>query len=178
MDMNEKEFDSIYKQYYQPLFAYCYRKIPNAGDAGSIVDDALLLLYRKWDSLSFPNQKAIYSWLMEVIKKKILEYYRQNAKHFVIESLDEHENDLIDPEAQEWIIHSQAKIYEDSLQKIKLRLRKKDAELFDLLVIREVKQEEAAIQLGIKTGALKMRWNRLKPQIRLIIRQLKANGDL
>ncbi len=176
--MNEEFFDEIYRLYYHRIHAYCYSKTADRDAAVSLANDTFLLLYQKWDSLDFTNMPDACSlWLFEVAKRKTLAFLRKNPRRFVIENLEMHQDTLPDPDTASEVQNTE-EAYEQSLDRIRHRLKRKDAVLFDWLVMQKMSQSEAADQLGISVDALKMRWHRVKPKIRSIIADMKEEGLL
>ncbi len=178
MNIQNLSFDEIYRTYYERIQAYCLAKTHDRDDATTIANDTFILFYQKQDSLSFEDDADLYSWLVEVAKRKTWEYFRQNSYRLMEESLELHENTLIDPDNSLTTPTLQNKLYEQALRRIKERLSQKDAPIFDLLVIQGMKQEDAASTLGMNLGTLKMRWHRMKPRIQTIIEEIKRDGQL
>lgn len=179
-DEFENGFTRVYKKYYNRVLSYCYGQCKDRYAATSITNDAFLLLNNKWDTVDFDDSSiAVYVWLTRTVDYKLKEYYRKNARHFVVESLDCCINDVSMMESDnDLCLESEEEKYCRCIELIKQRLDEKEAIIFVMLIVDNVKQEAAAQRLGISTAALKMRWRRMKPKIRTIICDLKESNEL
>ncbi len=167
--MNETLFKEIYKKYYNRIFSYCYGKTRNKDLSFSISNDAFLLLYEKWDTVDFDaDSEKLVIWLLRTAAFKIKEQIRKESLQIISENLETYVNTLTDIS----LTAEQALTYKEYLIAIRERLNEPDAIVFDLLAIQNMKQREAAGVLGISVGAVKMKWYRLKPKIKLILRDL------
>ncbi len=123
------------------------------------------------------NEGSCLAWLYEVARRKSQSHFRTLSRHIDSECLENFENILLDPDEQ-YDDEDQEVVYRRSLRYIQNRLRPKDAKLFELLIVREMRQCDAADLLGIKVDTLKMRWHRLKPKINDIIQNMRRDGTL
>ncbi len=171
--MNEILFEELYIKYYNRIFAYCYSKTGSQDLSASITNDAFLLLREKWDTVDFDDcPEKVSVWLLRVAAYKLQEQFRRSDTQITIENIDHYIHALLDDAS---LSTGSSLTYEEYLLEIKRRLDTADAEVFELLAVRDLKQQEAADLLGITVGALKMKWKRIKPKIVDIIRDIQKN---
>lgn len=175
--MNDVQFEELYKKYYGKIFAYCYAKTKCKDISVSITNDAFLLLYQKQDDLNFDeNPDKMIIWLLKTATIKVKEHFRKSKAHITIENLDLHENTLsVSSSNQTDSMSTSFSTYNEYLLAVKEKLNESDAAVFELLVLKNMKQKDAAAQLNITVGALKMKWKRLKPKIEKTIQDLKKD---
>lgn len=175
--MDEKLFEELYKEYYNRIFSYCYNKIYRKDIAVSVANDTFLLLRDKWNELDFkPDPGKIIIWLTRTASFKLKETIREENSKIVVENIENYENKLFDLSTLSTEASSDKLTYREYLFLIKGYLDKAEADIFELLVIQSMRQQEAADRLGITVGALKMKWHRLKPKIKRILSDIKKNN--
>lgn len=175
--LNEKLFDSIYKKYYNRILEYCRKRIKDKAEAISAANDSFILLYQKWEKLDFTDcPDKLLVWLHKTANLKIKEYYSKKQKNSIIDSIDSYENTLYDDEEDILTdFFNEEKKYNCIINELKSKLPPSEFEIFELLVLKEKKQADAASQIGISTEALKMRWYRLKPKIVKLMKQISKS---
>ena len=79
-------------QFGDDLFTWAYHKTRNQPIAEDMVQDTFLAAFQAFDS--FHNQSSPRTWLFSILRNKIIDHYRQQAKH--ITSTLEEQNDQTD----------------------------------------------------------------------------------
>lgn len=86
--MNPNEWIDQYTDY---LFSYAYLKIGKREDAEDLVQETFLSAYKNRNQ--FKGQSAEKTWLVAILKNKIIDYYRKKNRDFTyVDYLDESED--------------------------------------------------------------------------------------
>jgi RNA polymerase sigma-70 factor, ECF subfamily len=72
---NMHEFEALYDQYKQTVYALCLRNLHNASDAEDLTQDVFLQVHRRISTLR--NYAALKSWLYRVTTNVILMHFRK-----------------------------------------------------------------------------------------------------
>ena len=77
--MNEKvthqNFDAFYKEHYNQVFWYIYKKINHTEDAQDLAGDVFCACFRNFDNYD-PQKSSITTWLYVIVNNRLKNYYR------------------------------------------------------------------------------------------------------
>ena len=77
--MNEKDFDSTARRYYQSIYNYCCVRVRDGDAAYDCTQEVFLAMYRQFGSL---DEKWVRAWLYRCAENITLNYLR-NQRRFV-----------------------------------------------------------------------------------------------
>jgi RNA polymerase sigma-70 factor (ECF subfamily) len=75
--MNEKDFDSTARRYYQPIYNYCCVRVRDGDAAYDCTQEVFLAMYRQIGSL---DKEWVRAWLYRCAKNVTLDYLRRQRR--------------------------------------------------------------------------------------------------
>jgi RNA polymerase sigma-70 factor, ECF subfamily len=150
--------ESIWSEYSHQLKAYILKRIPDSSFADDILQDVFIKIHEKIDSLK--DHKKINSWIYQITKNSIIDYYRkQKIKLSDIQLVSEKELNALEavdskternPEER---IASGLKVMIDSLPN-------EYAQALNLVEFQGLSQVQLAKELNISVSGAKSRVQR------------------
>lgn len=70
-----KSFDAFYKEYYNQVYWYIYKKISHAEDAQDLAGDVFCSCFKNFKNYD-PEKSAITTWLYVIVNNRLKNYYR------------------------------------------------------------------------------------------------------
>ena len=80
-----QNFDDFYKEYYNQVYWYIYKKINHAEDAQDLAGDVFCSCYKNFNNYD-PQKSSITTWLYVIVNNRLKNYYRDRKVNV---SLDE-----------------------------------------------------------------------------------------
>jgi len=167
------------------LYNYAISRVNSSETAFDLVQDTFLAgLSAKG---SFEGRSSVKTWLISILKRKIIDYYRKNYRskedNILDKNFSEGKEDLpfysdgemqgawrADRTPQDWNIAADKALENDELREIIARcvqaLPEKWESVFTLRVIEELASEEVCKELGITASNLWVILHRAKLQLR------------
>ncbi|WP_103865048.1 RNA polymerase sigma factor [Aquimarina sp. I32.4] len=99
---NQKAFSSFFDKYYSRLFSIAFKSISDREECAAILQETFSKFWSKLDDIK-PEKKYMESYIVRILKNKIIDYYRKKKNKFIyldelsfeIEDIhEEHSNDL------------------------------------------------------------------------------------
>jgi RNA polymerase sigma factor (sigma-70 family) len=176
---NNKEtaFRNLFSEKYNKILQRCYYKLNDRDHAVTIADDAFILLYNKWDSVTKTHKTSelLTAWLIKTADYKINNFIRSNKKRFASGILTpynypEEKLPAADiKETKDQYDEKRLRYYSDEIKK---SLTEGERLLFTLIVEQDAPYNEISKQLNLTVPAAKMRWMRLKDKLKKIIEKI------
>ena len=170
-------FEFIYEKYFDEIYQYCQNRMQGfqwyAEDAAA---ETFELLFMRWETVKDFHESRLKAWLYGVAKNKIREIRRDQPP--ATESLSEEWcRALIDEENiyREPLDVEEDRRFMEYVNRIRLRLKPKEWNLFRMRVIEEMSHREIGEALGIGENAAKLRWGRLENKLRPIVAKILKN---
>jgi len=173
--LNPEKWIDLYCDY---LYQYAYFRVNSAELAEDLVQETFLSGYHAKDS--FKGNSTEKTWLVTILKNKIIDYYRKNTsgKEVALPDRDYH-FDWNGPVPGHWNESYAPKKWDTSMEELMeniefyeilnkclSKLPVKWAATFSLKVMEELKNEEICKQLGITTSNLWVILHRAKLMLR------------
>ncbi len=171
-------FELIYEKYFHDIYLYCCSRNNNdeycAKEATTLTFD---VVWRDWETVKeYPSERFL-AWLYGVAKNKIKEVRREQP--LPTESTSEEWcRALIDEEHLRKDPIDEEEEYQRFVQyinQIRLQLKPKDLNLFQMRVVERMPHKEIGEKLGISENAAKLRWARLEEKLRPIVDKVLGN---
>lgn len=147
---DESAFNRLAVKYQEKIYWHARRMLGNHPDADEIVQEVLLVLYKKLKTFEFKS--SLYTWIYTITNTRSINYLKKRSiKSFF--SLDEITNKRIDK--KDIIDHLESK---EKLEKVENALQKlpiKQREVFVMRNFDELSYEEISQITGKTVGALK-----------------------
>ncbi len=163
-------FDDLCSEYYEKILKYTYFNIKDEASARDITQEVFLIVYEKIEYVfNHPNAGGfIFQTAKNLTRKHKREVYLKlmkeinddNIINFTSGSYDISE--LIDKEIDEF----------DYISDVMNMLSEDKRKLYNLYYIKKIPMEEIAVRLGIEYSAVRMRYVRLRKEIKEIVREL------
>ncbi len=154
--------DSLYMRYGQRLFAYALRLTENPAMAEDVLQEGLLIVWRK--ARTFRGEGSVLSWLLGIIRIKALQTYRQKPLDSIEESDIEIPDDSISLETRVSSQEQDARV-RAALQ----RLSPEHREVLELIFYQGLSQREVAQVCKCPVGTVKSRLSYARQQLRGIL---------
>ncbi|MFN3874181.1 MAG: RNA polymerase sigma factor [Ignavibacterium sp.] len=150
LDGDESAFNRLVHKYQEKIYLLARRMTGNHLDADEVVQEVLMVLYKKLDTFEFKS--AFYTWLYRITMTRSLNYIkRRSLKEFLPLSglkskMNEHYDPLITVENKEKILR---------IEKILQKIPAKQREVFILRNFEQLDYLEISKITGTSVGALK-----------------------
>ena len=166
------DFEAVYKKYYNMICKYCYFKTgQNQFYAEEITSSVFLLMLEKWDQVKLRSEDDIRIWLYATARNKVFTFYREQKEQERIEEYDEKRlSHQIDGSMFDW--NSEVRKYENYIQLIQAKLKPKDRELFNYVVVQKRTFKELAEIMHSNEKAVRMKWYRLQNKLRPLVTKI------
>jgi RNA polymerase sigma-70 factor (ECF subfamily) len=73
--LTHQNFDAFYKEYYNQVYWYIYKKINHIEDAQDIAGDVFCACYKNFSNYD-PEKSSITTWLYVIVNNRLKNYYR------------------------------------------------------------------------------------------------------
>lgn len=71
----EKEFESIYNEYYKKILGYVHKKIAVYQDAEDLTQEIMAACYKNWERYN-PEKASLSTWIYIITNNRLKNYYR------------------------------------------------------------------------------------------------------
>jgi len=75
VEILHQNFDAFYKEYYNQVYWYIYKKISHAEDAQDLAGDVFCSCFKNFKNYD-PEKSAITTWLYVIVNNRLKNYYR------------------------------------------------------------------------------------------------------
>ncbi|SHK78185.1 RNA polymerase sigma-70 factor, ECF subfamily [Chitinophaga jiangningensis] len=156
-------FNTFFKEYYRPLCFFAEQLLGNMADAEDIVKDGFVKLWNRKEDFDHP--KSIKSFLYTTTKNASLNHLRHQKVH------DHFQQEMLyldDKKGDELIL--QRMIQSELMQSIYLEIEKlpeKRQQVFRMIFLEGMKNDEIAEKLGISVFTVKEHKAKALQQLRL-----------
>lgn len=83
-------FDDFYKEYYNQVYRYIYKKINHIEDAQDLAGDVFCSCYKNFNNYD-PQKSSIATWLYVIVNNRLKNYYRDRKINLSLDTqIDEH----------------------------------------------------------------------------------------
>lgn len=147
---HHEAFSVIYSHYLPQIYRFVFLKTGNKATAEDLTHESFLSAWKnlkKYEDLNFPFS----SWLYQIARNKIIDFYRTNKKNLQLDNIDE---SAIAIENNNSSLDSQIDI-----EKIKILIKQLKPDYQDILIMRfidDLSCEEIAIAIKKSQGAVRL----------------------
>ncbi|MBQ7204137.1 MAG: RNA polymerase sigma factor [Eubacterium sp.] len=148
-----------YSAYYTSLYRFCLSRLKNNSEVDDVTQEAFIVLYNKM--LNGETIEKVYPFLLKTadnLIKRIFKERTKNSKNVTLEEVKHipSQNEDIDDRLT----------FEEYSKQISEALSDRDAELFSLRYIEELKIEEIASITGLSIPNVTTRLSRIRKKLR------------
>lgn len=163
---NRRAQESLYKKYFDSMFAMCLKYTSNKDVALDIVNRGMLRVFKKMDKYS--HKGSLEGWIRKIVFHSLSEYFKKDNRYrerIVLNYRDERlENRVLE------------KLYYEDLVDLVRFLPNSSLKVFKLYVFEGFSHQEIAEKIGISEGTSKWHLsNARKKLIELIENQYDSN---
>lgn len=151
--MNASQFEELYRRTAPDLDAYLRRRVGSA--APDLLSEVYVTAWRRRKEL--PNQELLRAWLFGVARRVMLTYLRERTRALHAE----HASTSIPSDAETADLDARTSAVHKALQS----LAEIDRELIQLTEWEGLRVAEAAMALGLKPGAARVRLHRARRRL-------------
>jgi len=166
----EKFFNELCARYYEKILKYIYFNIKDESSARDITQSVFLIVYEKIEYVfEHPN---IGGFIFQTAKNLTRKHKREIYNKLTLEFNDENIidvccntceiSDILDKEINEF----------DYISDVLNMLTAEKRNLYNLYYIKKKPMEEIAIELGVGYATVRMRYVRLRKEIKCLVREL------
>ena len=177
-EKNKAEITSLFNQHADYLFNYAITRVNDEHVAEELVQETFISAFKNFDS--FQQKSKASTWLIAILKNKIIDHYRKKVREYQKESLDEisETGDYFtengkwkkDQRPQDWKVDSIQNIeqeeFYDILQKCLKRLNEIHRIAFVMKHMEDVDTTEICKELNITASNYWVIIHRAKLQLR------------
>lgn len=165
-----KDFEQLCRQNYIRIYNYIYAMVNNLPKAEDLTQEVFLLAFEK--GKTFLQHENPTAFLYKVARIKVLENFRKEKKR----STEELKEEIAD-EKQDILLailqERDRRIDESSfLVYVLAQLSEEQQDLYQLRYVDKKQMKQIAQEKGIKETALKMRYVRLRKEVKQIVKEL------
>lgn len=158
--MKDEEFIDFYKNNYNIIVGYVYKRVVKWEDVEDIVSDSFIALWESKDNLKEENIK---NYLYGVVRNKIADYLRRKYKIEIKSiSFDEYE-DIIKKEEESY----KSKDYTNLIMRLTKDLKEREKKLINLKYIDKKSFREISEELNITINNTKVLHNRIIKKLKI-----------
>ncbi|MBC7946964.1 MAG: RNA polymerase sigma factor [Chitinophagaceae bacterium] len=154
---DRKAQEQLYKRFYNPMMALCYRYTKNEEDAIEVLHEGLLKVFQHIGNYDI-GKSALYTWIHTIMVRTAIDFLRKKKLEVSTVEWTESNEPTIQPET---IIDKSA---EEILYFLK-QLPEMAAAVFNLYVIEGYKHKEISQLLDISEGTSKWHLSEAKKQL-------------
>lgn len=156
------QFDDWYRAHGRAIYRFIARRVRSAEDAADILQSTYL---GAWENrASYRGTAQPKTWLTAIALNVVRNHVsRASDYRFVIESLDDHEHELLDTRAPERCV-SVRQTFSRFLE-FAQSLSPEQQRMLELLFVENVSYVEVAAALGIPVGTVRSRLSRLRSKL-------------
>jgi RNA polymerase sigma-70 factor (ECF subfamily) len=155
-----EEFMTLYSSHHQRLYLYIISLLPTPGDAEDVLQEASLVLWRKFDQFELGTN--FYAWACKVTRNLVHEYHARRKRSAMVLELH-----VLEKLAGEIIVRTKEE--EDRRQRALLecmdRLTDADRRLVQQRYAEEVSGQEIAAALGRSPNAISKALGRIRQNL-------------
>ena len=187
----QKELDHIHSlnpnfwvaNYSDELFGFAFIRVNDEETARDLIQDTFLSALRNQES--FKGEISEKNWLYLILKNKVIDHYRKNAKTPLTRIYDQQSEDEFFDESGHWkkeslpnpfnqAVNNQQHSFEfyEILEKCKRKLSELQLNLFSMKFLDEIESEEICKELDISSSNYWVLIHRIKLKIRKCIEKL------
>lgn len=152
----------LYKQFYNPMIAVCFRYVRNREDAIEVLHSGLLKVFQNIGSFD-ETRSALFTWIQTIMVRTAIDFLRK--KNLLIQAVEWTET--TEPEIQAEVLVN--KSGEEILLFLK-QLSPTTATVFNLYVIEGYNHKEIARLLNISEGTSKWHLSEAKKKLALLLK--------
>jgi RNA polymerase sigma factor (sigma-70 family) len=162
------EIEQLYLEHRRALERFVFFKTPSREDAEDILQDVLLKVLEKSDTLQ--NANHFKPWLFQIAANRIRDFYRRRARQPDI-SLDERKDEIVS-------LSRYGRTVGENVYDTLDALRDNDREILEMVYLQNKPQSEIAQLLNIPVGTVKSRLYTAKQHFRAEYGEEKPKGVL
>lgn len=166
--ITEREFENLFKDFFNPLINFIFRYLKNYEDSREVVQLTFAKLWNNKEKLQIST--SIKSYIYSTAKNTMIDYIRQNKKHFNTLEVG-NAMDIEDVGEEMFDIFLVRSIIEKSLDKLKPKTK----EIFILNKFEGLTYEEVANYLGVSKRTVE---DHMAKSLSFLKEELKNNDEL
>lgn len=149
--------EQLYKRYYNPMLALCFRYTKSQEDAIEVLHEGLLKVFQHIAGFD-ASKSGLYTWIHTIMVRSAIDFLRRKKLETVNVEWNENTEPAIQPET---LIDKSA----DEILYFLKQLPEVSATVFNLFVIEGYKHKEIAQLLQITEGTSKWHLSEAKKQL-------------
>ncbi|MFQ5493467.1 MAG: RNA polymerase sigma factor [Candidatus Dojkabacteria bacterium] len=156
------EFAKIYKEYFDYIYYFVYRRLSNFDDTEDVVSEVFMAV---WKSLeNFDQSRSIKSWMIGITLHKLNDFLRRKYK--IRENVVAVDVELIGEVEKGRTISSEKLRYIRILEELVNALKERDQKFVEYRFKRNYTLAETAKELNVTTNNAKVIQNRLVKKLK------------
>ncbi|MCD4731311.1 MAG: sigma-70 family RNA polymerase sigma factor [Bacteroidales bacterium] len=84
---NNEKIAELFRNYSDYLYNYAITRVNDTHVAEDLVQETFISALKGYDSFQSKSKES--TWLIAILKNKIIDHYRKKSKHYFLQSLDE-----------------------------------------------------------------------------------------
>ncbi|NOT35881.1 MAG: sigma-70 family RNA polymerase sigma factor [Saprospiraceae bacterium] len=136
--------ERLYKTYFDSMYLYCYKRVPDEEMCISIVNNGFLKVFKNIQS--YKHIGSLDGWIRKIVYNCLIDEIRANKKHRMTDELQDHfaESDQI-----------MEMFFETDLKNLMSELPESTGRVFNLFAVEGYTHEEISGRLNISVGTSK-----------------------
>ena len=164
---DRKAFGRIYDQYATKLYKFIYLRVGHKEVAEDILADSFVKIWVKIKQVN--SSKAFSSWIYQVAKNNIIDYYRVRKSTIAIEEVEQTLEDAADPIAETDLNLDQKRILA-----CLVNLPKDQQQVIRYKFFEDLSNSEIALIMNKSEGAIRVIQHRAITRLQEMLRQKKV----
>lgn len=166
-------WEALVRSHSRLVYGTCYRFTGEAEQARDLTQEVFLRVFRCLRTFN-PATGGFRTWLLRVTRNLLIDHYRQNRKHRVLDPLEQQEAVLVDRSSSAGR-SDHALASREASELLGQALRQLSADLREAVILRDLQEmeyREIAEVLNIPEGTVKSRINRGRSELAKCLRAM------
>ena len=161
----EESFENVYLVCFPKLVAYLSPYTQSRQDAEDIASHAMMILWKKWDTLESHTIQGMHAWLMLTARNLWMDETKKQRRSPLVLSLEQLSVDMCTEIPAELDLGENEKNFEEHLDLLSEQLTTTEAQLLRDKIAGQLSNEEIAARMGVSVNTIHIRWTRTKQHI-------------
>lgn len=166
-----ESFSELYEELLNPIYRFCYFRLPNKETAEDITSEVFLTLWNKLDTYTKQKNTKFTTWVFQIAQNKIIDFFRKHKENLELKE----ELSLPDPHAEESYKKVDNEFLKKQLKKALKALPDSQSQSLILKYFSELDNKEISEIMGKSETAIRILQSRGLKAIRKYLPQFEGD---
>lgn len=158
-------FNTVFKDFVDPLYQYCYFRLSSADDAEDLVEEIFAKVLRNMNNFD-DTKSSLKTWIYTIARNTLIDFLRSNSDASL--QIDEdYQDDSMEIDNQ-----ANSALNAENLKSALTYLSESERELVEMRFISDLSYDEIAAITGKNAGALRVSLSRTLNKLKHIFKDM------